>query len=132
MSAPVRMVDHRWHGSVGGGTRARGDFWSDWQINEGCAMDAPSAWRPAGGTRVTVHMHGTDCAYALRSGHAWVGDMDPAVQMVYPTVRGVRYRCRLERGRLAEARAELPRARRLRSGSRLYYEVETAAWREAA
>lgn len=131
-AAPLRMADLRWRGSLAGSTRARGVFRCDWQIDEGCTMDAPIAWQPAGGTRATVHMQGTDCTYALRSGHAWVGDMDPAVQMVYPTVRGVRYRCRLERGLLAWARAEVPRARQLRSGSSLYYEVEKAAWLEAA
>ena len=110
----------------------RGDYWFDWQADEGAAMDAPTLWHPAGGTRATVHMAGTDAAYALRSGHTYTGDLDPAVQFVFPEVRGQRYRCRLERGRLAEARAQRAGARRLRSGSTLWYEVETAAWRAAA
>ena len=95
-------------------------------------MDAPSRWHPAGGTRGNCHLQGTDNAYVLRSGYVYMGDLEPAVQMVFPTVRGQRYRCRLERGRLAEARAEHKGARRLRSGSALWFEVEAAAWRAAA
>jgi len=132
MTAALRITDHNPRGGGRGSSRMRGSYWNDWQADEGAAMDAPTLWHPAGSTRATVHMADTDAAYALRSGHAYMGDMDPAVQLVFPEVRGQRYRCRLERGRLAEARAQHAGARRLRSGSRLWFEVEAAAWREAA
>lgn len=128
----LRIVEHGWRGGGRGSRRMRGDYWSDWQTDEGAAMDAPTLWHPAGGMHATILMQGTDAAYAFRSGYAYTGDLEPAVQWVYPTVRGQRYRCRLERGRLAEVRAQRAGARRLRSGSVLWYEVEAAAWREAA
>lgn len=131
MAPPLRMVEHGWR-SGRGSPRMRGDYWSDWQADEGAAMDAPALWHPAGGMRATVHLQDTDGAYVLRSGYVWTGDIEPAVQLVFPEVQGQRYRCRLESGRLAEARAQRAGARRLRSGSTLWYQVETAAWRAAA
>ena len=128
----LRIVEHGWRSSGVGSKRMRGAYWCDWQAEEGAAMDAPSIWHPAGATRATVHLAGTDAAYAVRSGHAYMGDLDPAVQLVYPEVHGQRYRCRLERGRLAEARAQRSGARALRAGSALWFAVESAAWSAAA
>lgn len=128
----LRILEHGWRGGGRGSQRMRAAYWNDWQADEGAAMDAPTLWHPAGATRGTVYMGGTDHAYVVRSGHAYGCDPQPAVQIVFPTVRGQRYHCRLERGRLVEVRAQRAGARRLRVRNALWFEIESAAWTAAA
>lgn len=125
MSTPLR--DHAWRRGNG----LQGRFWSDWQADEGAAMDAPSTWHPAGSTRGSTFGSAAD-AWIVRSGYVLAPVTPPAEQLAIVEVDGVRYRARLERcgrtQRLAEARAERPGARRLRKGSPTWYRVERAAW----
>lgn len=124
----TELREHAWR--RGHGLQVR--FWSDWQADEGAAMDAPGTWHPAGSTRGTVLGQGTGSPWIIRSGYVLAPVIPPAVQQAIVDVDGVRYRARLERcgraQRLAEARAERPGARRLRKGSPTWYRVERAAW----
>jgi hypothetical protein len=86
-TAAMDIRDHAYRGASLG--RMRGEFWSDWQADEGAKMDAPQ-WTPRGSTTGDQYKAGR-CEWALRSGHEL--RFTPAShQTVYVRADGALYR----------------------------------------